>query len=87
MFRAKLNQIPSTKRNTRLAFDIDVDADVPAFSSSSELVPNSNPNFRFDKNIAICILAGLIYNKRTLIVGEHGIGKSAHIEQVCSRLN
>ncbi|MFP3039758.1 MAG: AAA family ATPase [Candidatus Hodgkinia cicadicola] len=60
---------------------------MPAFSSSGKLVPSPNSSFRFERSITLSILAGLVYNKRVLIVGGHGIGKSAHIEQVCSRLN
>ncbi|XXM93402.1 MoxR family ATPase [Candidatus Hodgkinia cicadicola] len=57
------------------------------FSAPSKFVPKSLQRFRFDEATTLCALAGLVYNKRVLIAGAYGTGKSSHIEQICSRLN
>jgi len=60
---------------------------VPAFSQPSEHVPSVDNAYRFDHDTTLAILAGFAYNRRVLIQGYHGTGKSTHIEQVASRLN
>ncbi|PIM95971.1 Cobalamin biosynthesis protein CobS [Candidatus Hodgkinia cicadicola] len=83
----KLNHIPDIKISIEKTFNININAYIPAFSKTNELVPQMRPGFQFDRQTTLCVLAGLIYNKRVLIVGQHGTGKSTHIEQICSRLN
>ncbi|NIZ01791.1 cobaltochelatase subunit CobS [Thalassospira lucentensis] len=78
---------PDTTISVRETFGIDVDMDVPAFSQGSEHVPAIDPTYRFDRDTTMAILAGFAYNRRVMIQGYHGTGKSTHIEQVAARLN
>ena len=78
---------PDTKVNARDAFDIDVDMTIPAFSKASDYVPKTDPNYQFDHDTTIAILAGFAHNRRVMVQGYHGTGKSTHIEQVAARLN
>ena len=78
---------PDTKVNARDAFDIDVDMIIPAFSKASDYVPKTDPSYQFDHDTTIAILAGFAYNRRVMVQGYHGTGKSTHIEQVAARLN
>ncbi|HYB57071.1 MAG TPA: cobaltochelatase subunit CobS [Alphaproteobacteria bacterium] len=79
--------IPDIKVSVRQTFGIDVDMEVPAFSRPSELVPDFDEVYRFDRDTTLAILAGFAYNRRVIIAGYHGTGKSTHIEQVAARLN
>ena len=81
-----INQ-PDTTVSAREAFGIDFDMDVPAFSSPTEHVPERDPTYKFDRETTIAILAGFAFNRRVMIQGYHGTGKSTHIEQVASALN
>ena len=63
------------------------DMQVGAFSKKNEYVQNIDPDYKFDKDTTLAILAGFSFNKRVLIQGYHGTGKSTHIEQVAARLN
>ncbi|MFP3037875.1 MAG: AAA family ATPase, partial [Candidatus Hodgkinia cicadicola] len=83
----RLSQIPDKRINVKAAFGLNIQACLPCFSTRNTLVPHTRFGFQFEKHTTLCILAGLIYNRRVLIVGQHGTGKSTHIEQVCSRLN
>ena len=78
---------PDTEVNARDVFGIDVDMMVPAFSSASDYVSNLDPNYQFDHDTTIAILAGFAHNRRVMVQGYHGTGKSTHIEQVAARLN
>ncbi|HLI11061.1 MAG TPA: cobaltochelatase subunit CobS [Alphaproteobacteria bacterium] len=78
---------PDIKVSVRQTFGIDFDMEVPAFSQSSELVPDLDEVYRFDRDTTLAILAGFAYNRRVMIQGYHGTGKSTHIEQVAARLN
>ena len=78
---------PDIKVNARDAFDIDVDMIIPAFSKASDYVPKTDPSYQFDHDTTIAILAGFAHNRRVMIQGYHGTGKSTHIEQVAARLN
>ena len=78
---------PDTEVNARDVFGIDVDMMVPAFSAASDYVPNLDPNYQFDHDTTIAILAGFAHNRRVIVQGYHGTGKSTHIEQVAARLN
>jgi len=71
----------------RQTFGIDTDMEVPAFSQSSAHVPDLEETYRFDHDTTLAILAGFAHNRRVLIQGYHGTGKSTHIEQVAARLN
>ena len=78
---------PDITVSVRQTFGIDSDLQVPAFSRSSDHVPNLDEAYRFDRDTTLAILAGFAYNRRVLIQGYHGTGKSTHIEQVAARLN
>ena len=78
---------PDIQVSVRQTFGIDSELEVPAFSKPSEHVPPIDNAYRFDHDTTVAILAGFAYNRRVLIQGYHGTGKSTHIEQVASRLN
>jgi len=78
---------PDIEVSVRQVFGIDSDMMVPAFSQGSEHVPDADEAYRFDPNTTLAILAGFAYNRRVMIQGYHGTGKSTHIEQVAARLN
>ncbi|WP_374444997.1 cobaltochelatase subunit CobS [Stella sp.] len=81
------NGLPDIKVSAREVFGIDSDLAVPAFSTPTEHVPDKDPAYRFDHDTTLAILAGFAYNRRVMIQGYHGTGKSTHIEQVAARLN
>ncbi len=81
------NGLPDIRVSVRQLFGIDTDMEVPAFSASSEHVPTVDEVYRFDRNTTLAILAGFAHNRRVLIQGYHGTGKSTHVEQVAARLN
>jgi len=83
----QMSGIPDIQVSVRQTFGIDSDLDVPAFSQPSEHVPSVDDAYRFDHDTTLAILAGFAYNRRVLIQGYHGTGKSTHIDQVASRLN
>ena len=78
---------PDTEVNARDVFGIDVDMMIPAFCEASDYVPTHDPNYQFDHDTTIAILAGFAHNRRAMVQGYHGTGKSTHIEQVAARLN
>jgi cobaltochelatase CobS len=73
--------------SVRQVFGLDTDLTVPAFSRPAPLVPDMDNTYLFDRDTTLAILAGFAYNRRVLIQGYHGTGKSTHIEQVAARLN
>ena len=79
--------MPDIKLNVREAFGIDSDLVVPAYSTRTEHVPETDPTYRFDHDTTLAILAGFAFNRRVMVQGYHGTGKSTHIEQVAARLN
>jgi cobaltochelatase CobS len=79
--------MPDTTVDARAVFGIDVAMKVPAFSHGNEYVPDLDPAYRFDRETTLAILAGFAFNRRVMIQGYHGTGKSTHIEQVACRLN
>ncbi len=79
--------MPDIKLSVRQTFGIDSDLEVPAFGSSSDYVPELDESYRFDRDTTLAILAGFAFNRRVMIQGYHGTGKSTHIEQVAARLN
>jgi cobaltochelatase CobS len=78
---------PDIEVSVRQAFGINSDMMVPAFSEGSEHVPDVDEAYHFDHNTTLAILAGFAFNRRVMIQGYHGTGKSTHIEQVAARLN
>ena len=79
--------LPDTTVSAREVFGVDIDMQVPAYSVRTEHVPEIDPAYRFDKDTTLAILAGFTHNRRTMVQGYHGTGKSTHIEQVAARLN
>ena len=82
-----LMDAPDKMVNARDVFGIDVDMQVPAFSMKDERVPDLDPSYVFDPDTTLAILAGFAFNRRVMVQGFHGTGKSSHIEQVAARLN
>ena len=78
---------PDTKVNARETFNVDFDMDIPAFSKASEHVPPIDDAYIFDDRTTQAICAGFAYDRRVMVQGYHGTGKSTHIEQVAARLN
>ncbi|MEO9463431.1 MAG: cobaltochelatase subunit CobS [Marinomonas sp.] len=78
---------PDKTVKVRDVFGIDVDWEVPAFSQPDERVPEVDPSYVFDPDTTLAILAGFAHNRRVMVQGYHGTGKSTHIEQVAARLN
>ena len=76
-----------TTVSARELFNVDFDMQVPAFSQRSEHVPEIDPNYLFDRETTQAILAGFAFDRRVMVQGYHGTGKSTHIEQVAARLN
>jgi cobaltochelatase CobS len=79
--------IPDIKLSVRKVFGIDTDLEVPAFTNGDPHVPDVDSDYRFDRNTTLAILAGFARNRRVMVTGFHGTGKSTHIEQVAARLN
>jgi cobaltochelatase CobS len=79
--------LPDMKVSIRQVFGIDANMTVPAFSRGNEYVSDHDSAYRFDRDTTLAILAGFAFNRRVMIQGYHGTGKSTHIEQVASRLN
>src|ERR1700735_5140047 len=79
--------LPDITVSVRQTFGIDSDMHVPAFSVSTEHVPDLDDAYRFDRDTTLAILAGFAFNRRVMVQGYHGTGKSTHIEQVAARLN
>jgi len=80
-------KVPDMTISARQVFGIDLDMDVPAFSQTDDHVPDIDEDYLFDTETTRAILAGFSHNRRVMIQGYHGTGKSTHIEQVAARLN
>jgi len=80
-------QTPDTTISVRETFGIDTDMKVNAFANANEHTPIIDNAYRFDRDTTMAILAGFEHNRRVMIQGYHGTGKSTHIEQVAARLN
>ena len=87
MSSQQLLQKPDIKLSVKQTFGFESDMQVAAFSKKNEYVPKIDNDYKFDKDTTLAILAGFSFNKRVLIQGYHGTGKSTHIEQVAARLN
>ncbi len=86
MDKQNLDQ-PDISISVNQAFGIDTDLHVDGFSERSDYVPDIDSSYCFDKSTTLAILSGFKYNRRVMIQGLHGTGKSTHIEQVAARLN
>ncbi len=84
---AGMPDVPDKMVSVRDVFSIDSDMMVPGFSHRSEHVPDLDSTYRFDRETTLAILAGFAHNRRVMVQGYHGTGKSTHIEQVAARLN
>ena len=82
-----IENTPDIKISIKQIFGIESDMVVDAFSKTSEYVPEIDKTYKFDKDTTLAILSGFSFNKRVLIQGYHGTGKSTHIEQIAARLN
>mgnify|MGYP001338619810 FL=1 len=81
------NQKPDIKISVRQTFNLDSEMEIDGFSNKNKYVPEIDNHYKFDRDTTLAILSGLAFNKRVLIQGYHGTGKSTHIEQVAARLN
>ncbi|MFM8745463.1 MAG: cobaltochelatase subunit CobS [Aestuariivirga sp.] len=84
---AEANGMPDIKVSAKQLFGFDTTIEVPAYSKTSEHVPEIDPDYLFNRETTLAILAGFAYNRRVMVTGYHGTGKSTHIEQVAARLN
>ena len=82
-----LNTEPDIKVSLKQTFGIDSEMEVDAFSKKNEYVPEIDKNYKFDRDTTLAIISGFAFNKRVLVQGYHGTGKSTHIEQIAARLN
>ncbi|WP_425511350.1 cobaltochelatase subunit CobS [Parvularcula dongshanensis] len=80
-------EAPDTTVSAGEVFGIETKMTVPAFSEGNPYVPPLDPTYRFDPKTTLAILAGFSHNRRVMVQGYHGTGKSTHIEQVAARLN
>lgn len=80
-------QQPDRLVDARTVFGVDTDLQVPAFSERDDHVPEIDTAYRFNPDVTLAILAGFMRNRRVMVQGMHGTGKSTHIEQVAARLN
>jgi len=78
--------IPDTHYDVRDTFGLEVDIKIPGFSTVSEHVPELDKTYQFNHETTLAILAGFSHNRRVMVQGYHGTGKSTHIEQVAARL-
>jgi cobaltochelatase CobS len=79
--------LPDRMVSVRDTFGFDSDLKVPGFAAADEHVPPVDPDYLFDRDTTLAILAGFAKNRRVMITGYHGTGKSTHVEQVAARLN
>src|ERR1051325_1612542 len=84
---AETSGLPDLVVSAREVFGIDSDLQVPAYSTVDEHVPPREPDYVFDRATTLALLAGFLHNRRVMVQGRHGTGKSSHVEQVASRLN
>ncbi|MEQ8308955.1 MAG: cobaltochelatase subunit CobS [Hoeflea sp.] len=82
-----ITNLPDTTVKVRDVFGLDSDLVVPAYKERDAYVPDLDPDYLFDRDTTLAILAGFAHNRRVMVSGYHGTGKSTHIEQVAARLN
>ena len=78
---------PDTEVSVKKMFGIDSDLMIPAFKKSNDYVPEIDEDYLFNKDTTLAILAGFKHDRRVMVQGYHGTGKSTHIEQVAAKLN
>ena len=78
---------PTETVSVRDVFNIDSNLKVPAFKEPCEFVPEVDEAYQFNKEVTLAILAGFGFNRRVMVQGLHGTGKSTHIEQIAAKLN
>ena len=78
-----LNSKPDIKISVKQTFGIDSDMEIEAFSKKSEYVPEIDKTYKFDRDTTLAIISGFAFNKRVLVQGYHGTGKSTHIWSSC----
>ncbi|MEL6298063.1 MAG: cobaltochelatase subunit CobS [Pseudomonadota bacterium] len=79
--------MPDTTVSVGKVFGIDSDMEVPAYAEAGSHVPDLDPDYLFNREVTLAILAGFKHNRRVMVQGYHGTGKSTHIEQIAARLN
>jgi cobaltochelatase CobS len=84
---AALTTLPDQKMSVSQLFGFESNMQVLGFAERSEHVPELDEDYLFNKETTLAILAGFVHNRRVMITGYHGTGKSTHIEQVAARLN
>ena len=84
--RINLPERPDKTFNVKKTFGIDSDIEVKGFKDKTQWVPEIDETYIFDKATTLAILAGFEHDRRVMIQGYHGTGKSTHIEQVAARL-
>ena len=82
-----IEQNPDIKLSIKQIFGFDSEMEINAFSKKSDYVPEVDKTYKFDKETTLAILSGFAFNKRVLVQGYHGTGKSTHIEQIAARLS
>ena len=78
---------PDIKLSVKQTFGVESDMEIDGFSKKSEFVPEIDKAYKFDRDTTLAVLSGFSFNKRVLVQGYHGTGKSTHIEQIAARLN
>src|SRR5438045_478301 len=78
---------PDNVVSVKTLFGLESAAVVPAFSAKTEHVPEVDPDYQFEPMVTRAILAGFVNNRRVMVQGHYGTGKSTHIEQIAARLN
>jgi len=84
---ADYTNLPNKEFSVRELFGIDTDMKIKGYAEADSHVPPMDPDYLFDRNTTLAILAGFAFNRRVMVQGYHGTGKSTHIEQVAARLN
>ena len=82
-----LTLVPDHEVNARETFGVDFDMKAPAFATRDPHVPDLDPNYVFDAETTRALIAGFAHDRRVMVQGYHGTGKSTHIEQVAARLH
>ena len=82
-----ISLVPDHTVDARETFGVDFDMKAPAFSVRDPHVPDIDEAYKFDPETTRAILAGFAHDRRVMVQGYHGTGKSTHIEQVAARLN
>ena len=82
-----INITPDIKLSVKQTFGIESDMEIEGFSKKTEFVPEIDKGYKFDRDTTLAVLSGFAFNKRVLVQGYHGTGKSTHIEQIAARLN